>query len=484
MTDSALPEDASRPEPKATPAAGRWEKLRGQLKRFRGPIAAIAAFGAILSGLLGYWSAYQTVEKVVAPKTAPTPVAAGAGPASGAPAFSIVILPFASHGGSAVDEQAAGDATLSLTEAIGKQLPFAWVISPGLASTYRGKPNDPRIVGRELNVRYVVEAELRRAGDRVALTANLIDAGTAAQVWTDRAEIADAKTGASALTVPPQLVSGLSKALINAETRRVARQGPAAAGAMDLVIRAWAIQRDNELDEMLETRKLYGEALRLDPNLVTALIGRAGTSIEITRLDPRADRDALLREADQLTNRALELDSGDPRVWELRGWVLAVQRRSEESLTAFRESLRIAPNRSSTIIDMAIALIWSGRAEESLRWIDEALEHENGQMLAELYERKCYANMLLGRYGAAVPACEKSVALGANATTYLYLTAVYAQLGQTAKASSVKDQLLRRWPDFTLERWRLFITTDNKVYWDQVETHLFAGLRKVGIREK
>jgi len=253
---------------------------------------------------------------------------------------------------------------------------------------------------------------------------------------------------------------------------------------MDLVIRAWAIERDNELDQLREERKLYGEALRLDPNLVAALIGRAGTSLDIARLDPSADRDALLRESDQLTNRALALDSGDPRVWDMRGWVLAVQRRSEESLTAFRESLRIAPNRGSTITSMVIALIWSGRAEEALPWIDNALEHESGRMLADLCQKKCYANMLLGRYDVAAPACEKSAAMGGDWPTYLYSTAVYAQLGQNAKATSAKEQLLKRLPDFTLERWRLFITSDNKVYWDQVETHLFAGLRKVGIRER
>src|SRR5271166_5512075 len=88
MTDSAPPEDASPPDPVARPATSRWAKLWGQLKRFRGPIAAIAAFGAILSGFLGYWSAYQTVEKVVVPKPAPAVVTADAGP------LSIVVLPF------------------------------------------------------------------------------------------------------------------------------------------------------------------------------------------------------------------------------------------------------------------------------------------------------------------------------------------------------------------------------------------------------
>src|SRR5271167_633336 len=82
MTDSAPPEDASPPDPVARPATSRSAKLLGQIKRFRGPIAAIAAFGAVLSGFLGYWSAYQTVQKVVVPQPAPTVVSADAGPLS------------------------------------------------------------------------------------------------------------------------------------------------------------------------------------------------------------------------------------------------------------------------------------------------------------------------------------------------------------------------------------------------------------------
>jgi hypothetical protein len=68
MAESA-PQDASPPDPVVKAAASRRAKFAAQLKRFRGPIAAVAAFGAILSGLLGYWSAYQTVEKIVLPKS-------------------------------------------------------------------------------------------------------------------------------------------------------------------------------------------------------------------------------------------------------------------------------------------------------------------------------------------------------------------------------------------------------------------------------
>src|SRR5271169_6531781 len=109
MTDSAPPEDASPPAPVARPAGSRWAKLWGQLKRFRGPIAAIAAFGAVLSGLLGYWHAYETVQTVVAPRPAPLVVNADAGP------LSIVVLPFANLTGDPNQAYVADGVTASLT---------------------------------------------------------------------------------------------------------------------------------------------------------------------------------------------------------------------------------------------------------------------------------------------------------------------------------------------------------------------------------
>ena len=227
-------------------------------------------------------------------------------------AFSIAILPFASPGATAADELFARELAPDLTDAIGRANRWIWIVSPRLAESYANKPIDPRAVGRELNVRYLVEGKLRRTGDRLLLTATLTDTTTATQIWSDKVEVADGKTDDTSM-VPRQLLSGLRGALYDAEAHRVATQGAAAASAMDLVIRGWNIADTDpsgySLSHAREAKKLYDEAFHLDPNSVTVLITRAYANIQIALLDPRADREGLLREADQLTSHVVASDA-------------------------------------------------------------------------------------------------------------------------------------------------------------------------------
>ena len=121
MTDSAPPEIASLPDPVTRPGASRLAKFVGQLKRVRGPIVAIASIGAILSGIVGYWTAYDTVHNVVVPKSTPTAVTVGTTEAPHTPlAFSVAILPFAAPSASPVDEQFAEALTNELSMALAR----------------------------------------------------------------------------------------------------------------------------------------------------------------------------------------------------------------------------------------------------------------------------------------------------------------------------------------------------------------------------
>src|SRR5208282_4424103 len=159
MTDSAPEEAASPTDPVARPATSRSAKLLGQIKRFRGPIAAIAAFGAILSGFLGYWSAYQTVQKVVVPQPAPVAVTADAGP------LSIVVLPFTNLTGDANQAYVADGLTASLTSDLSR-IRDAFIVDAKTAFAYKDKPLTAQQVGRELGVHFVLQGTVQRNGTK------------------------------------------------------------------------------------------------------------------------------------------------------------------------------------------------------------------------------------------------------------------------------------------------------------------------------
>src|SRR5208283_2942759 len=156
MTDSAPPEAPSPPEPVAKPATSRWAKLWGQLKRFRGPIAAIAAFGAVLSGLLGYWHAYETVQTVVVPKSAPSVLIADAGP------LSIVVLPFQNLTGDPNEAYVADGLTASLTSDLSR-IRDAFIVDAATAFFFKDKPTTAQQVGKDLGVHFVLHGGVQRS---------------------------------------------------------------------------------------------------------------------------------------------------------------------------------------------------------------------------------------------------------------------------------------------------------------------------------
>src|SRR5271167_2781353 len=181
MSDSAPPEDASPPDPVARPATSRWAKLLGQIKRFRGPIAAIAAFGAVLSGFLGYWSAYQTVEKVVVPKPAPIVVNADAGP------LSIVVLPFTNLTGDPNQAYVADGLTASLTSDLSR-IRDAFIVNAATAFAYKDKPVTAQQVSKDLGVHFVLQGSVQRNGTKIRINTQLADANSNAQLWSETFE--------------------------------------------------------------------------------------------------------------------------------------------------------------------------------------------------------------------------------------------------------------------------------------------------------
>jgi adenylate cyclase len=401
--------------------------------------------------------------------------------ASAAPALSVAILPFATASGLPVEEEFANASTDELTTSLG-QWRWARVSAPGLVAGYRGKPVDARTIGRDLNVRYVVEAEVRRQPDELAVTMHLIDVATGTQAWSDSVTF---KSPAQAAPVPHlQMAKRLRSALLAAEVQRANRE-KSSSSPMDLVLRGRGVlQSDVEPSKMAaQARVLFDDALRLQPAFVPALFGvlqTYDTELEETAMPDRA---AILPAADRLTSRMIGIDGRDDSVWRARSIVLQWLGRFDEAMVADERAQVLDPSSTSVVLDRAWILIQTGRSADALPLIHQAIAMDPLEQ-SWPYHFMCKAYLFLGRYGEAVGACEKAATENGWWLNQVYLSAAYAQHGDIAKAVTSRNALLQQQPGYTIERYRRTYAASAPAFLDQVEQHLAAGLRKAGLPDR
>jgi TolB-like protein/class 3 adenylate cyclase len=192
---------------------------------------------------------------------------------SGAPRLSIVVLPFANIGGDPEQEYFADGVTESLTTDLSR-ISGSFVIGRNTAFTYRGKHVDLKQIGRELNVRYVLEGSVQRSGNRLRINVQLIDADTGAHLWAERFDKPVADLFEMQDEIVARLANQLGAQLIAAEARR-AERAPLP-DSMDLYFQGRASANKGVTPENIaQARSFYERALALDPNNIEALVGNA-----------------------------------------------------------------------------------------------------------------------------------------------------------------------------------------------------------------
>ena len=347
-----------------SPGRKRWQRMTRAL-RWRW-----LAAGAIAIAIVGI--AFWTLPQVW--RTAPT---------STPPAFSVAILAFAAPGGTPADQQFAELLTQQITGALGRAMHYATIVSPH-AATEAGKAMDTRAIGRERNVRYLLEGDVLIDGDRVRVTAKLVDAESATQLWSDQFDAARLKWVTDSGDASWPLIRGLRNALWSAEEQRVEHSSAGSASPWDLVLRAGILERNRSLKGTLEARKLYDEALRLDPALTPALLGRAWINVRLWEDDPNVDRVQLAQEMDAFARRALAIDRADSRAWAVHANALLLEWRWNAALEAFAEASRLEPgsagrnaNNRAWILDL------TGHADEALTLLDKAIALEPSAALIQ-----------------------------------------------------------------------------------------------------
>ena len=198
-----------------------------------------SAVGVFVLGLagIGIWLLLQSIHPAPAPSPSP-------------PTGSIAVLPFTTSSANPADALLADALTADFTSVLQRGLPESPVVSHSLAVTYKGKPIDARLVGRELNVRYLVEGDVRTADVQVVVKVRLIETSKATEVWSDDVRLEQARTAEDRSQLVTRLTVQVKNALSDAEQRRVLAEPVAGASAADLALRADAvIANDPELDK-------------------------------------------------------------------------------------------------------------------------------------------------------------------------------------------------------------------------------------------
>jgi tetratricopeptide (TPR) repeat protein len=218
------------------------------------------------------------------------------------------------------------------------------VISRTSSFAFKGKAVDIREAARELGVRYVLEGSVRRAGPRLRVTAQLVDAETGAHLWAEKFEGATEDIFAFQDAITESVIGLVEPTIRKAEIERARRKAPSSLAAYDLFLKALPFVYSMEVDDYAEALRLLEQAIALDSNFAVAIGYAAWTAEKLgARTAPFAS-DATHARALELSYLAIDRGRDDPFVALLAGWVLLAVANDPLGIEMVRRGLTANPN--------------------------------------------------------------------------------------------------------------------------------------------
>ncbi len=394
---------------------------------------------------------------------------------------SIAVLPFDNMSGDSEQEYFADGISEDLITALSK-IRWFFVIARNSSFTYKGQAVEVTRVASELGVRYVIEGSVRKAGSRVRISAQLIDATTGRHVWAERYdrsladifELQDEMTQTIAGAVEPELSA--------AERERAARNPPESLDAWETYQRGlwhlWSFTKDDEA----EAQRLFRRVHELDPAFATAYAFESYSHYLDAMLGFAENPGESLEAALTAAKKALALDDKDPVAYFALGRVYMMGGKHDASVAELEKALELSPSFAQAHHGLGFALVLSARLEEAAEALDKAirLSPRDPVMWGTMCFRSVTCN-LLQQYEAAADWARRAVhqprAAGGGYWPYAVLASALGNLGQTTEAREAVDEALQRKPDLSLTYLETTLPTKQP---GGLETY-FDGLRKAGL---
>jgi adenylate cyclase len=391
---------------------------------------------------------------------------------------SIAVLPFINMSEDPKQEYFSDGLTEEIITALSK-LPKLFVIARNSTFTYKGKAVKVNQVAEELGVQYVLEGSVRKAEDKLRITAQLIDALTGHHLWAERydRDLKDIFVLQDEIT--KKIITALQVELTEGEMARLSAKGTGNLQAYLKLLQGREPFYTLTKEGNVQARSLFEEAVALDPEYAAAYLYVGVTHWMDFMLRSSKSPKESLKQAFKFIKKAKALDDSHPWAHTQLGWLYVMTKQYDKGMAECERAITLAPNSANAHIWMSLVLSVVGRHEESVQYAEQALRLD--PLPVHWYFRQMgTAYSFVGRYEEAIAFQKKALQRAPNdILTHVHLTRTYSWAGRLDEARAQADQVLRINPEYSLE-----LAAKTSFYKKQTdrERHL-DGLRKAGIPE-
>ncbi len=430
---------------------------------------AAAAVLVVIAGAVSWYCFLRS------PSTKPGTTKAKALPLPDKP--SIAVLPFVNMSGDPKQDFFSDGFADEIIYALSR-VPGLFVIARQSSFAYKGKNVRVRQVGRELGVRYVLEGSVRRAGDKVRITAQLIDARTGTHIWAASYERKLKDIFALQDEITLEIISAVGAKLTRGERARMLAKGTKNIEACLNVMKGFEYWHQSTVEANIQARELARRAIALDPKYPAAycLLGQTHM-MDVWLGSSKSPRESY-QKALELYQKVLALDKYHPMAHGLVAFIYGLERRYDEGLVQADRAVALNPSSAASHLSKGIILLYVGRYADSIQSINKAIRlNPTAPGYYFLFLGSAYRGA--GQFDQAIAAYRQARALiPHNLAVHTGLAACYWRTGRKKQAWAEVADILKLNPQFTVEWYSKTLPWKNR---EEVIRHINV-LRQAGLK--
>jgi len=390
---------------------------------------------------------------------------------------SIAVLPFLNMSGDPEQEYFADGIVEDILTGLSR-LKWLFVIARNSSFSYKGRNVDVRQVGRELGVRYVLEGSVRKGGNRIRITGQLIEAETGNHLWAERYDRALDDVFAIQDEITESVIGCIQPGVYIAEHDRLKRKPPQSLDAWESFVRGLFLYSQHSDASTKDALKMLERAIALDPCYAQAH-GLRAVCLAWRTFQGWENRDTAFAKAAEGADRAVACDPGEPWAYLARGFIAIPSRLYSESVAAFSRAIDESPNFAYAHGLLGCAHAFGGRPDLAIACIDRGVRLSPRDIFGEEYDLYyAFAHFQAGRYNKAAAAAQRAIQQRpGHPTLHMMAAASYGLAGEIDKAKIAITQLTNLVPNYSASG-----VEENFLYCQREDrSRLAMGLRAGGL---